>query len=438
MNLDYRVVVGEREVWGGTAPFTLSRADRRQHTYVVGKTGTGKSTLLRNMILADIEAGEGVGLIDPHGDLAQEILDHIPPRRVRDVVLFDPTDRDYPVGFNLLRSAPKERGHLVASGIVSAFKSVWRDSWGPRLEYLLYASVAALACVENATILGAQRMVTDSAYRRWVLRQVDDPMVRAFWEMEFEAWDPRFLAEVIAPMQNKVGQLVMSPVIRNIVGQVRSRLKLRDVMDCKGIFIANLSKGQLGEDKSALLGALLVSAFELAAMSRAEQPAGQRNDWFLYVDEFQNFATDSFATILSEARKYGLGLTLSHQYTSQLQPAVRDAVFGNVGTMISFRVSESDASLLAREYGDIAPSAFCDLANYEARVRPVHDGQHVLVHTLPSTGAWYGRRESIRNWSRAAYGTERAVVERRMERWLRNGFTGNGRGRARRRTPPEF
>ena len=420
MNLDHRVVVGEREVWGGTAPFTLGRADRRQHTYVVGKTGTGKSTLLRNMILADIEAGEGVGLIDPHGDLVQELLDHIPPRRVRDVVLFDPTDRDYPVGFNLLRSAPKERSHLVASGVVSAFKSVWRDSWGPRLEYLLYASIAALACVENATILGAQRIVTDPAYRRWVLRQVDDPMVRAFWETEFESWDPRFLAEVIAPMQNKVGQLVMSPVIRNIVGQVRSRLKLRDVMDRKGIFIANLSKGQLGEDKSALLGAMLVSAFELAAMSRAEQSAGEWNHWFLYVDEFQNFATDSFATILSEARKYGLGLTLSHQYTSQLQPAVRDAVFGNVGTIISFRVSESDASLLAREYGDIAPSAFSDLANFEARVRPVHDGQHVLVHTLPPTGTWHGRRESIRNWSRTAYGTPRRKVESRIEGWIRS------------------
>lgn len=363
--------IGHREVWGGRASFGLSRNDRRQHVYVVGKTGTGKSTLLRNMILQDIEAGEGVGIIDPHGDLALELLDHVPPRRSRDVVYFNPADQDRPIGLDLLRAVPEERRHLVASGLVSAFKNVWSDSWGPRLEYILYACIAALASVENATLLGAQRMLTDEHYRWWVLRQVDDPMARSFWEDEFAGYDKRFLSEAVAPLQNKIGQLVMSRLIRNIVGQVASRIDLRYIMDHRRIFIANLSKGNLGEDKSNLLGSMLVTAFQLAAMGRSDVATGERTDWFLYVDEFQSFATDAFASILSEARKYRLSLTLSHQYTRQLRDPIRHAVFGNVGTMISYRVSDADARVLHREFGGSdSARAFTDLANFEARVRP--------------------------------------------------------------------
>lgn len=422
MNSKYRIEIGQREAWGGQAPFALGRADRRQHSYIVGKTGTGKSTLLRSMILQDIEAGEGVGVIDPHGDLALDLLDHIPPARVRDVVYFNPADQEFPIGFNLLRSVPKERRHLVASGIVTAFKNVWRDSWGPRLEYILYGCIAALVSVDNATLLGAQRMLTDTSYREWVVRQVEDPMVRSFWEDEFAGYDKRLLSEAVAPLQNKIGQLVMTPLLRNILGQVRSRIDLAHVMDRRRIFIANLSKGDIGEDKSNLLGSMLVTAFQLAAMGRSKTPAGERVDWALYVDEFQNFATDSFATILSEARKFRLSLTLSHQYIGQLTEPVRDAVFGNVGTMISFRVSESDARLLASEYGSGHTSrAFTDLSNYEARVRPLVEGEQVepfLVRTSPPTGTRHGRSAAIIRRSREAYGTRQFLVENRIERWM--------------------
>lgn len=433
MNRGHRLEIGDRENWGGRTPLRLCRRDRRQHTYIIGKTGTGKSTLLRNMMLQDIEAGEGIGLIDPHGDLALDLLDHIPPTRVRDVVYFDPSDRNHPIGLNLLRAVPDDRRHLIASGIVTAFKNVWRDSWGPRLEYILYACVAALASVENATLLGVQRMLTDERYRQWVIRQVDDPMVRSFWEQEFASYDKRLLSEAVAPLQNKIGQLVMTPLLRNVLGQVRSRIDLRRVMDNRRIFIANLSKGKLGEDKSNLLGSMLVTAFQLAAMGRSDVPASERSDWYFYVDEFQSFATDSFTSILSEARKYRLNLTLSHQYTAQLPESVRSAVFGNVGTMISFRVSETDARTLSREYGGThRPSAFTDLANFDARVRSVSSGgqsEPVLVHTLPPMGKTQGRREAIIRRSRDAYGTPRAIVEGRIERWMRNGGIGKRRGR---------
>jgi type IV secretory pathway TraG/TraD family ATPase VirD4 len=295
--------LGERWVWGGEQPVGLRRQDRRQHLYVVGKTGTGKTTLLRNLILQDIEAGEGVGLIDPHGDLAEELLDFIPKWRTDHVLYFDPADGQWPVGFNLLKSVEPHRRHLVASAVVGSFKSIWRDSWGPRLSYLLYASVAALLECQNTSLLGVQRMLADSRYRDWVVRQVRDPAVRSFWEKEFAGYDRRFLSEVISPVQNKVGQLLMSPPVRLAIGQVRSRLDPRFLMDNRRILIANLSKGRLGEDKSALLGALLVSQFQAAAMARAEVPEEGRRDFYLYIDEFHNFTTDSFASILSEARK---------------------------------------------------------------------------------------------------------------------------------------
>jgi hypothetical protein len=389
--------------------------------YVIGKTGTGKSTLLRNLIIQDIEAGEGVGLIDPHGDLALDVLDCIPPHRTRDVVYFNPADREFPVGLNLLRAVPRDRRDLVASGLVSAFKNVWSDSWGPRLEYILYGCIAALASVENATLLGAQRMLVDERYRRWVIRQVDDPLVRSFWEHEFAAYEKRLLSEAVAPLQNKIGQLVMSPVIRNIVGQVRNRIDLSTVMDRGQIFIANLSKGQLGDDKSNLLGSMLVTAFQLAAMGRSNRPMSERRDWFLYVDEFQSFATDSFASILSEARKYRLNLTLSHQYTAQVRDSVRDAVFGNVGTIISFRVSESDARVLDVEFGgDLGPKSFTTLPNFEARVRSIDGGLPVEPFTLktyPALGVDHGRAGAIVRSCRERFATPRRLVEERIERW---------------------
>lgn len=245
--------IGTRPTWGDEEPFGIRRTDRRQHLYVIGKTGSGKTTMLRNLIIQDIHAGHGVGLIDPHGDLAHDLLDQIPSWRREDVVYFDPADRDFPIGFNLFDSVSEEYRPLVASGIVGIFKSIWRDSWGPRLEYILYATVAALLDCENTSLLGIPRMLSDAQYRSWVVKQIKDPMVRAFWVNEFDSYDRKFAQEAIAPIQNKVGQLVMSPAIRNILGQVRSKIDFRFMMDNRKIFIANLSKGRLGEDKANLL-----------------------------------------------------------------------------------------------------------------------------------------------------------------------------------------
>jgi hypothetical protein len=244
----------------------LSPRDRRHHLYAIGKSGTGKTTLLRNLILQDIAAGHGVGVIDPHGDLANDILDHIPSNRIEDVAYFNPADTEFPVGFNLLGSTPPEERHLVASGIVSAFKAIWPDFWGPRLEYILYAAVAALLDCDNVSLLGVQRMLSDGRYRAWVVRQIKDPMVRSFWVNEFENYDKKFLHEAVAPIQNKVGQLLMSPHVRNILGQVRSRIDARFMMDNGRIFIADVSKGKLGADKSNLMGAFLVTQFQLSGL----------------------------------------------------------------------------------------------------------------------------------------------------------------------------
>src|SRR5882724_8644604 len=242
---DEQIFMGLRHEWGGDNAFGLAPYERRQHVYVIGQTGTGKSTLLRNLILQDIHAGRGVGLIDPHGDLADDVLDHIPSWRTDDVVYFNPADLDYPIGFNLLRTVPKDVRHLAASGFVSALKSIWRDSWGPRLEYILYAAAAALLDCENASVLGIQRMLADERYRAWVVKQVKDPIVRSFWRDEFDRYDWRFMREAIAPIQNKVGQLLMAPPVRNIFGQIKTKIEPAFMMDKRRIFIANLSKGKL-------------------------------------------------------------------------------------------------------------------------------------------------------------------------------------------------
>lgn len=421
---DHTAYIGTRRVWGGERPFGLCRADRRQHLYCVGKTGTGKSTLLRNLILQDIEAGEGVGLIDPHGELAEELLDFIPPRRTDDVVYFNPADHDYPVGLNLLQPSSPQGRHLVASAVVSAMKNIWRESWGPRLEYVLYASLAALLECENTTLLGVPRLLTDAFYRDWVIKQIKDPAVQSFWTKEFANYDKRFLAEVTSPVLNKVQALLMSPPIRNVLGQVRSRFDPRFMMDRRRILIANLSKGRLGEDKANLLGAVLVGSFQAAALGRADVPQAQRPDYFFYVDEFQNFATDSFATLLSESRKYHLCLHLFNQYVEQLPDTVRLAVLGNVGSMLSFRVGESDAEALSREFGDgCHPTQFSDLPNYEMMVRVMNGGRlgaPFLAKTDPPAGRRYGKGYNIIRRSRERYATPHAVVEDKIRRWMRS------------------
>jgi hypothetical protein len=416
--------IGIREVWEGQEPFGLSTADRRQHVYCVGKTGTGKTTLLRNLILQDLIAGRGVGVIDPHGDLAKELLDLIPRRRSDDLVYFDPSDYEHPMGINLFPRVPPRERHLIASGVVSAFKGIWREFWGPRLEYILYATIAALQECENVSLLGVQRMLVDESYRKWVVNQVKDPAVKSFWTREFAAFDKRFLAEILAPIQNKVGQLLMAAPLRNILGQVKSKVDLRFMMDTGRIFIANLSKGRIGEDKANLLGALLVTQFQLAAMSRADTPESERRDFCLYVDEFHNFTTDSFASILSEARKYRLSLILSNQYTAQLRPEIRDAVFGNVGTIISFRIGQADATILEREFGGRFTAAqFAELANHRVYVKPVQaeiSPVPFAARPLAALPILRGCGEQLVRLSRQKYASKLAVVEDKLLRWARS------------------
>ena len=419
----WNIVLGVRDGWGQQAPFVLTPHDRRHHLYAIGKSGTGKTTLLRNLILQDIAAGHGVGVIDPHGDLATELLDLIPRHRIEDVVYFNPADMEYPIGFNLLGQTLPDNRHLVASGIVSVFKSAWSYSWGPRMEYILYATVAALLDCENVSLLGIQRMLSDGKYRAWVVKQIKDPLVRAFWVEEFEGLNPSLQQEMVAPIQNKVGQLLMSPHLRNILGQIRSRIDARFMMDNRRIFIADVSKGKLGTDKATLLGSLLVTQFELAALSRSNIPESERRDFYLYVDEFQSFATDSFISILSEARKYRLCLTLSHQYTSQLRPEIREAVFGNVGSLITFRVGQRDAEILEREFGESYPARrFVDLHNHEICAKILNEGEYAdpfVARTLPPWGERHNHRKTIIRRSREKYGAHRKVVEDKIKRWRR-------------------
>jgi energy-coupling factor transporter ATP-binding protein EcfA2 len=422
MNHDHYITIGERHGWGDPIIFGISAADLRQHVYVIGKTGSGKTTLLRNLILQHVAYGHGVGLIDPHGDLAEDLLGHIPPRRADHLCYFNPGDLEFPVGMNLIGNVAPDDRHLVASGIVSAFKGIWRDSWGPRLEYILYNGVSALLDCQNATLLGINRLLVDQEYRAGVVRQVKDPFIRAFWQEEYEGYDPRFQREAIAPIQNKLGQFLLNPVVRNILGQVETKVRIPFVMDHERIFIANLSKGRLGHDKANLVGSLLVTQFQLAAMARADRPEEDRPDFYLFIDEFQNFSTDAFASILAEARKYRLCLALSHQYIDQLSLPVRQAVFGNVGTLIAFRIGYADAEVVEKELGRAIPaSALADLDRYEAVVKLLEDGTNKApfrAKMLPPLKNARGRKAKLIAQSRERFATPRHIVEDKLNRWI--------------------
>lgn len=422
MNDPNHISIGEQLGWGEPQPFGISTEDQRQHLHLIGKTGSGKTTLLRNLILQHIALGHGVGLIDPHGDLAEELLHHLPPHRADHLTYFNPGDLEFPVGMNLLANVPPDERHLVASGIVSAFKGIWRDSWGPRLEYILHNAISALLECENVTLLGVNRMLTDENYRAWVVRQVKDPFIRAFWTEEYAGYDERFRREAIAPIQNKLGQFLLNPVIRNILGQVNTKVSIPFIMDHGRIFLANLSKGRIGEDKANLLGSLLVTQFQLGAMARADQPEAKRRDFYLFIDEFQNFSTDAFASILAEARKYRLCLILSHQYIDQLSLPVRQAVFGNVGTVITFRIGHTDAEVLAKEFGGtFSVNMLADLGRYEAVVKLLEDGtnrQPFLAKMPPPLENHAGRRDRLIARSRERFATQRGIVEEKLNRWM--------------------
>ncbi|MFA7302344.1 MAG: type IV secretory system conjugative DNA transfer family protein [Candidatus Paceibacterota bacterium] len=334
---------------GKNVPFGIKSKDRDRHMYVIGKTGMGKSTLLENMAIQDIRNGEGIAFIDPHGGTVDHLLNFIPEERMKDVVYFAPFDLEHPIAFNVMEDVGYDKRHLVVSGLMATFKKIWEDAWSARMEYILTNTLLALLEYPDATLLGVNRMYTDKAYRNKVVDNVKDPVVKDFWTKEFANYGDRYTQEATPAIQNKVGQFTGNPLIRNIIGQSKSSFDIRTMMDQKKILLVNLSKGLVGETNMRLLGSMLTTRIFLAAMSRAEYSAGelaQLANCYFYVDEFQNFANETFAEILSEARKYKLNLTIAHQYVEQMEEEVRDAVFGNVGTTVAFRVGPFDAEVL--------------------------------------------------------------------------------------------
>jgi hypothetical protein len=329
--------------------FGLPRVDRGRHLYIIGQTGVGKSGMLELLTISDIYSPYGFAVIDPHGDYAQHILQRIPAERAGEVIYFNPADTDFPIAFNPMEVYDQKLRTHTCSELIGVLKRMF-ESWGPRLEYILRYSILALLDYPNATMLDITRILTEKKFREEVLRYVVDPVVRNFWTIEFASWNDKFAAEAVAPVLNKVGAFTANPLVRNIIGQPKSSFNIREIIDQHKILIVNLSRGLVGEDNASLLGALLVTKIQLAAMSRADVPAHERTPFYLYVDEFQNFATDSFATILSEARKYGLNLTVANQYIAQMSMEVKDAVFGNVGSIVAFRMGADDASSMQRYF----------------------------------------------------------------------------------------
>jgi hypothetical protein len=400
----------------------LDSEERRRHLYIVGQTGTGKSTLLLNLIRQDLAAGEGLALLDPHGDLAEAALLHIPRARTNDLVYINPADSERPIGFNPLSGVPDNLKPVVADGVVSAFRHVWPESWGQRLDYILTNAVRAILDVPGATLLMVPRLLVDEPFRApLIAHHVTDPVVRSFWNNEYARYSESFRVEAISPIQNKIGKVLMEPRLRNMLAQPKSTITLRRLMDEGAIVICNLSKGGLGESTAHLLGALLTTAFAQAALSRTDTPAAERRTFHLYADEFQSFATESFALILSEARKYALTLTIGHQYLDQLPDDLRAAVFGNAGSIIACRAGAEDAAILARQIGLGGPDALLDLANFAAWARLLRGGAPSSPIRLDLFDAPRARRldaHRLINASRLRFGRPRAEVEARISRFL--------------------
>ncbi len=403
----------------------VSRADRRHHTLVTGKTGTGKSTLLENMIVQDIRNGEGVAVIDPHGSLIENLLQRIPKERIKDVVYVNPADTKYPIGFNLLAAKDKEQHHLIVSSVVSIFKHLYKDSWGPRLEMVLANAISAVLAASHPTLLGVYRILVDDKYRKQVVKRLSDPVLKSFWD-EFESYDMRFKKEVVSPVLNKIGQLLMTPLLRNIVGQATSTINIKDIMETKKILLVRVSKGELGEEKSNLLGSAMLTKIFLTVLEREGTPASQRPDFYLYVDEFHNYLTDVFAAILSEARKYRLNLILAHQYLGQVSEEVRHALFGNIGTMIVFRIGATDADVFEKEFAphsSFTAELLRKQKNYEFSYKTLLRG----VEQEPSFARSYPPLEflgdevkatSLIRASRQRYGKKKEIIESKLSRFL--------------------
>ena len=397
---------------------TLAHKERMRHLYVIGKTGTGKSTLLHNMLAQDLSNGLGIALIDPHGDLAQDVLSLLPTHRADHLVYIDPTDLSRPVGFNPLAHVPITQRPLVADGIVSAFQHIWPDSWGPRLEAILINAIRALLDAEGTTLLCLPRLLTDASYRDLILSKCKDPMVKNFFTSQFNVWDNRFRNDAIAPVLNKVGRVLIDPTIRNMLAQTKSTFDIRRMMDEGRVLIVNLSKGAIGEGTAHLLGALLTTSIAQAALSRRDIVEKNRRPFHLYVDEFQNFSTNSFGTILSEARKYGLSLTLSHQYLQQLPEDLQAAVLGNAGSLISYRIGAQDSELVGHQLGHTNPSTLSETRNFSGWCSLMSEG--IPSQAWPFDGfapihPLHNRADRLIKNSRIRFGRPLAPIEKMIK-----------------------
>ena len=404
-------------------PFAL---DPAQHTYIIGASGSGKTHLLRNILIQMIARGDGVGILDPHGDVSEELLADIPPERTRDVCYFNPADLSYPVAWNPLASVPKDRQARVVDDIVAAFKNLFGKGWGYQTEHILSNTIAVLIAAQNTSLLGIRRVLIDADYRHTLLKQVTDPMVLSFWHDEFEAWEPKFRLAAIAPLQNKIGALFRNPIARNILGQVQNRLDFRALIDNRAIFIARLPKGIIGKNTATLFGALLMNRFQQAALERANIPEKARVPFHLFADEFQSFLTDepeAFADTLAEARKYKLYLTLSHQFLAQIHDEeLKHAVVSQAGNLLIFRVSGHDAKFLEDTFSDDVPrKMFVQLRRGEVITRLLDNGTPSVPFSGMVSSALQNQHEQqqkIITRSRRSFTQPRHIVEERIMQFL--------------------
>jgi hypothetical protein len=406
---------------GQRVRFGIKRLDRRRHAYVVGKSGSGKSKLMELLITNDIHAGLGVGVLDPHGDLVDNVLANVPKERMKDVVIFDPTDLLYPASFNPLEQVHEALKMRVTIGFIEIFKKLFGTNWSPRLEHVLRYTTLALLDSPDTTVLSILKMLSDKSYRQMIVRNIHDNVVKNFWVNEFAGWSEKFDNEAITPLINKVGQFVATNMIRNIVGQPQNRFDFRSFMDSRKILLMKVSKGILGEENASLLGAIVVTKIYQAAMSRADQREDDRVDFYFYVDEFHNFATETFGEILSEARKYRLNLTLANQFLGQLDAGIRKTVFGNVGTMVSFRLGSEDAALMAGEFNprfsprdiiNLGVREFCVKMSIDGQIKEAFSGQ-----TLNAKVPEQNYAEEIINFSRKNYARPIKEVEEILKQW---------------------
>ena len=420
---------GETDSRGKRIKFGIKAKDRTRHVYVIGKTGMGKSTLLENMAIQDIQNGEGMAFIDPHGKTAQLLLNYVPPERINDVVYFAPFDIENPISFNVLEDVGVDKRHLVVSGLMSTFKKIWLDAWSARMEYILTNALLALIEYPGATLLGVNRMLADKEYRKKVVDNVTDVSVKSFWVDEFAKYTERQAAEAVPAIQNKIGQFTANPLIRNIVGQTKSSFDIRKIMDDRKILIINLSKGMVGETNANLLGSMMITKIYLGAMSRAdvhEKHMKNLPNFYLYVDEFQSFANESFADILSEARKYKLNLTIAHQYIEQMSEEVRAAVFGNAGTMITFRVGAYDAEVLEKEFApQFTAEDLVNLGMFQMYLKLMIDGVGSTPFSASSLPPYsepvISYVSEIIESSRKNFAKPRAEVEGLIKKWAEEG-----------------